>query len=69
MTYTRKHATIWLPKHLVDQIDFFLEHQQLGYVSRAEFVKDAVRSLLAKLTQNQPSPPGQVKTVAERGEP
>ena len=51
-----EYATVRLPKHLVDRIDSYLEQQKLGYVSRAELVKDAVRSFLAKLNQNQVQP-------------
>ena len=43
------YATIKLPKDLVAQIDYVLEQQNLGYASRAELVKDAVRSFLAKM--------------------
>ena len=43
------YKTIQLPKDLVDQIDEFLEKQNLGYISRSEIVKDAVRGFLAKL--------------------
>ncbi len=45
------YVTVRLPKELVDQIDAFLERQNLGYVSRAELVKDAVRNFLAKMRQ------------------
>ena len=48
-----EYATVRLPKQLMDQIDNFLEHQKLGYVSRAEIVKDAVRSFLAEINQNK----------------
>ena len=48
------YATVRLPKQLVDQIDAFLERQNLGYVSRAEIVKDAVRSFLSKMNETQP---------------
>jgi len=47
------YATVRLPKELVDQIDSFLKKQTLGYTSRAEVVKDALRSFLEKETRNQ----------------
>ena len=47
------YATVRLPKELVDQIDSFLKKQKLGYTSRAEMVKDALRSFLEKETKNQ----------------
>jgi metal-responsive CopG/Arc/MetJ family transcriptional regulator len=43
------YVTIKLPKDLVEQVDYVLERQNLGYASRAELVKDAVRSFLAKM--------------------
>jgi|YelNatPaOPRAMG01_1025707.scaffolds.fasta_scaffold244778_2 metal-responsive CopG/Arc/MetJ family transcriptional regulator len=42
------YSTVRIPKELVDQIDAFLKKQSLGYTSRAEVVKDAVRSFLEK---------------------
>jgi len=43
------YVTIKLPKDLVEQIDLVLEKQSLGYSSRAEIVKDAVRGFLGKI--------------------
>ena len=42
------YSTVRIPKELVDQIDAFLKKQSLGYTSRAEVVKDTVRSFLEK---------------------
>jgi metal-responsive CopG/Arc/MetJ family transcriptional regulator len=42
------YSTVRIPKELIDQIDAFLKKQSLGYTSRAEVVKDAVRSFLEK---------------------
>jgi metal-responsive CopG/Arc/MetJ family transcriptional regulator len=50
---TDYYTTIRLPKELVDQIDAFLQRQSLGYTSRAEVVKDAVRNFLEKGTKSQ----------------
>jgi metal-responsive CopG/Arc/MetJ family transcriptional regulator len=47
------YITIKLPKNLVEQIDDFIQQQNLGYASRAELVKDAVRSFLAKIKQDK----------------
>jgi metal-responsive CopG/Arc/MetJ family transcriptional regulator len=47
------YITIKLPKNLVEQIDEVLEQQNLGYASRAELVKDAVRNFLATTKQNK----------------
>ena len=41
------YVTVKLPKRLAEQIDAVLEEQKFGYASRAELVKDAVRSFLA----------------------
>jgi metal-responsive CopG/Arc/MetJ family transcriptional regulator len=45
-----EYVTIRIPKELVDQVDIFLKQQNLGYTSRAELVKVAVRGFLAKTT-------------------
>lgn len=47
------YITIKLPKDLVEQLDAFLEQQNLGYTSRAELVKDALRSFLTKMKQEK----------------
>ena len=60
-----EYATVRLPKQLMDQIDNFLEHQRLGYVSRAEIVKDAVRSFLAEINRNQQRHPTMSKMEEE----
>jgi metal-responsive CopG/Arc/MetJ family transcriptional regulator len=39
------YVTIKLPKELMDVIDEIVEKKELGFVSRAEFVKEAVRRL------------------------
>ena len=49
------YVTIKLPKNLAEQIDEVLERQNLGYASRAELVKDAVRSFLAANKQDKSS--------------
>jgi metal-responsive CopG/Arc/MetJ family transcriptional regulator len=43
-----EYATIRIPKELVDQVDIFLKEQNLGFTSRAEIVKVAVRGFLAR---------------------
>jgi metal-responsive CopG/Arc/MetJ family transcriptional regulator len=53
VTQMTNYITIKLPKDLVKQIDDFLQKQNLGYASRAELVKDAVRSFLAKIKQDK----------------
>jgi len=41
-----------IPKTLMDKIDLIISNGNLGYASRAEFVKDAVRILLSSLNNN-----------------
>jgi len=45
-------VTVKLPKELVAEIDRVRRSQSLGYTSRAELVKEAVRSYLAGLKKN-----------------
>ena len=45
------YVTVKLPKDLVEQIDQLLMQQNLGYTSRAELVKEAVRNLIATKTK------------------
>ena len=45
-------VTVKLPKELVAEIDRVRRSQNLGYNSRAELVKEAVRSYLAGLKKN-----------------
>ncbi len=42
-------VTIKLPKELAEQIDRVRKRHDLGYTSRSELVKEAVRSYLATL--------------------
>jgi metal-responsive CopG/Arc/MetJ family transcriptional regulator len=44
-------VTVKLPRDLADQIDRLRKKQPLGYTSRAELVKEAVRTYLAALEQ------------------
>jgi Arc/MetJ-type ribon-helix-helix transcriptional regulator len=50
---TDEYTTVRLPKKLVDQVDSFLQTQSLGYTSRADVVKDAVRDFLEKMSMNR----------------
>ena len=49
------YLAVKLPKNLMGQIDEILEQQNLGYVSRAEFVEDAARCLLSKIKAVKPN--------------
>jgi metal-responsive CopG/Arc/MetJ family transcriptional regulator len=44
-----EYTTVRLPKELMNHVDAFLQRQNLGYTSRAEVVKDAVRDFLSKI--------------------
>jgi metal-responsive CopG/Arc/MetJ family transcriptional regulator len=43
------YTTIAIPSELADEIDNLIKTKKRGYVSRGEFVKDAIRQLLDKL--------------------
>ncbi|MBD3249146.1 ribbon-helix-helix protein, CopG family [Candidatus Woesearchaeota archaeon] len=42
----RKYTNVALPEDLIGQIDAIIKKTGLGYKSRGEFVKEAVRNLL-----------------------
>lgn len=44
----RKYTNIALPSDLIEKIDDVIKRQGLGYKSRAEFAKEAVRHLLRR---------------------
>lgn len=45
MTSQRRRGwkTIQLPEELLDRVDSLVERPELGYTSRSEFIKEAVR--------------------------
>jgi metal-responsive CopG/Arc/MetJ family transcriptional regulator len=47
------YVTVKLPKELIQQIDTFLNERNLGYTSRAEIVKDAVRTFLTNNSKHK----------------
>ena len=52
------HRSVFLPPELVAEVEAFLENnRELGYVTREEFLKDAVRSLIEQLNKKQKVPP------------
>lgn len=44
-----KYTNIGLPEDLIKQIDNILKNTNLGYKSRGEFVKEAVRNSIKEL--------------------
>ena len=40
----RKYKNIALPNELINKIDSIIKHSKLGYKTRAEFVKEAIRN-------------------------
>jgi hypothetical protein len=46
-----KYVTVKLPQTLAEQIDEILENRNLGYTSRAELVKEAVRTFISTKTK------------------
>lgn len=48
---TRKgYINLAIPKTLADDVDNIVDKKVKGYSSRAEFVKDAIRQLLEKMS-------------------
>jgi hypothetical protein len=46
------HRATLLPPELLQEIQFFLEkNKELGYITREELLKDAVRSLMEKVNR------------------
>jgi len=48
---TKKYTNVGLPSDLIKAIDDIIKNSKLGYKSRGEFVKEAVRSSLMKLKE------------------
>ena len=46
-----KYKNIALPEDLVDRIDKVIKKSKLGYKTRGEFVKEAVRTLLNRINK------------------
>ncbi len=46
---TKKYTNIGLPDELIEKIDKLVAEGNLGYTSRSELVKEAIRDLLLKL--------------------
>jgi len=55
-----EYSTVKVPKDLIDEIDKMMD--KLGYRSRSEFVKDAIRSLLRQYGATAPAEKVSVKT-------
>ncbi len=51
-----EYTTVRLPKGLLKQVDDVVKNQELGYSSRAELVKDAIRTFLAAKRQEKTQP-------------
>lgn len=45
----RKYTNVALPSDLIEQIDMIIKKKGMGYKSRGELVKEAVRNLLKEL--------------------
>ena len=44
-----KYTNVGLPEDIIKQIDSIIKNSKLGYKSRGEFVKEAVRNSLKEL--------------------
>ena len=47
----RRYTNVALPDDLIERIDNLVKEAGLGYKSRGEFVKEAVRNLFMDLTK------------------
>jgi len=59
-TEEQEYSTVKVPKDLISEIDKMMD--RLGYRSRSEFVKDAIRSLLRQYGVTAPAEKAIVKT-------
>ncbi len=46
-----KYKNIALPSDLIERIDAVIKNSKMGYKTRGEFVKEAVRALLKELAK------------------
>ncbi len=46
-----KYRNIALPEDLIERIDGVIKKSKMGYKTRGEFVKEAVRTLLKELSK------------------
>lgn len=51
MVKINHYKNIALPNDLVERIDSVIKKSKMGYKTRGEFVKEAVRSLLKELSK------------------
>ncbi|MBW2984311.1 ribbon-helix-helix domain-containing protein [Candidatus Woesearchaeota archaeon] len=51
MVKTGHYKNIALPNDLIERIDSIIKNSKMGYKSRGEFVKEAVRGLLKELSK------------------
>lgn len=47
----RRYTNVALPDELIERIDNIIQNDCMGYKSRGEFVKEAVRKLLISLVK------------------
>ncbi len=46
-----KYTNVALPEELIDKLDDIIKKSKLGYTSRAEVVKEALRDFISKIKQ------------------
>ena len=49
---TKKYTNVNLPEGIIETIDEIVQIKELGYTSRAEFVKDAIRKSIQELMKS-----------------
>jgi hypothetical protein len=66
---TDEYTTVRLPKALMDEIDQIIKHGTMGYKSRAELVKEALRDKLKTIPQTPrlPQPTLEHFNLSEHG--
>ncbi|MCD6509314.1 MAG: ribbon-helix-helix protein, CopG family [Thermoprotei archaeon] len=47
----KRWRTVQLPEDLLSQVDRIIENRELGYTSRSEFIKEAVRLRIIELEE------------------
>jgi metal-responsive CopG/Arc/MetJ family transcriptional regulator len=51
MTKSNQYNNVALPSDLIEKIDSVIKSSKMGYKSRGEFVKEAVRKLLKEINK------------------
>jgi len=58
---SRRWKTVQLPAKLLDHVDQIVNIRELGYTSRSEFIKEAVRLRIEEIENNRLGNPERIK--------